>query len=75
MFNIRQGIDPMSFKISPRMAGAPPLQAGPNKGKTVPIEEMMRLHWKCFGWDEKTGIPTPGTLAQLGLEILCGEKI
>ncbi len=75
MFNIKQGVDPMSFKISPRMAGAPPLQAGPNKGKTVPIEEMMRLHWKCFGWDEKTGIPTPGTLAQLGLETLCGEKV
>jgi aldehyde:ferredoxin oxidoreductase len=75
MFNVKQGIDPMTFKISPRMAGAPPLQAGPNKGKTVPIEDMMRLHWKCFGWDEKTGIPTPGTLAQLGLETLCGEKV
>jgi len=75
MFNIKQGIDPMSFKISDRMAGTPPLQAGPNKGKTIPIEKMMRLHWRCFGWDETTGIPTPGTLTELGLETLCGEKV
>lgn len=58
LFNIKQGVDPMSFKMSPRMAGEPPLQEGPNKGKTVPIEEMMRLHWKAYGWDEKTGAPT-----------------
>lgn len=58
LFNIKQGIDPMSFKMSPRMAGEPPLKEGPNKGKTVPIEEMMHLHWKAYGWDEKTGTPT-----------------
>jgi len=57
LFNIKHGIDPMSFKMSPRMAGEPPLKDGPNKGKTVPIEEMMHLHWKAFGWDEKTGVP------------------
>jgi aldehyde:ferredoxin oxidoreductase len=59
LFNIKQGIDPMSFKMNPRMAGEPPLQAGPNKGKTVPIAAMMHLHWKAFGWDEQTGVPMP----------------
>jgi aldehyde:ferredoxin oxidoreductase len=74
MFNIKHGIDPMHFKMSPRMAGDPPLKEGPNKGKTVPIEAMMRLHWKAFGWDEKTGAPTPATIEQLGLDVLWADS-
>ena len=74
MFGIKHGIDPMSFKMSSRMAGEPPLQAGPNKGKTVPIKEMMHSHWKAFGWDEKTGIPTRATLMELGMEKITLEN-
>jgi aldehyde:ferredoxin oxidoreductase len=55
----------MSFKLGARMAGNPPLQEGPNKGKTVPIEEMMHLHWKAYGWDEKTGIPSTELVERL----------
>jgi aldehyde:ferredoxin oxidoreductase len=68
LFNIKQGVDPMSFKMSPRMAGDPPLQAGPNKGKTVPIEEMMHMHWKAFGWDERTGAPLPEVIRQMQMD-------
>jgi aldehyde:ferredoxin oxidoreductase len=68
MFNIKHGIDPWQFKISSRIAGEPPLSAGPLKGKTLQIDEMMRMHWKKIGWDENTGIPTPETLKQLGLD-------
>ena len=75
MFTIKQGIDPMSYKISSRMAGEEPLTQGPNKGKTVPIKEMMQLHWKSYGWDEKTGKPTPVTLTELGMDVLCKEEI
>jgi len=75
LFNVKQGIDPMSFKMSSRMAGEPPLLEGPNKGKTVPIEAMMHLHWKAFGWDEQTGIPTQETVTQLGINELCTEKV
>ncbi len=70
MFTIKHNVDPMSYKISPRMAGVPPLTAGPNKGKTVPIEAMMKLHWKHFGWEEQTGEPTTATKTQLGLDSL-----
>ena len=75
MFNIKQGVDPMSFTMNSRMAGEPPLKSGPNKGKTLPIKEMMSMHWKTYGWDENTGIPTQTTLSALGLETLCGRKI
>jgi aldehyde:ferredoxin oxidoreductase len=74
MFGVKHGIDPMSFKMSARMAGEPPLTAGPNKGKTVPIKEMMQAHWKHYGWDEQTGIPTPQTLTELGLEALTAQR-
>ncbi len=67
LFNIREGIEPLSFKMPERLAGRPPLEEGPLKGKSVPIEEMMSLCWKHFGWDEKTGIPLQETLDALSL--------
>lgn len=70
MFTIKHGVDPITYKISDRMAGVPPLTRGPNKGKTVPIEDMMKLHWKHFGWDDQTGVPTAATKTQLGLDTL-----
>jgi aldehyde:ferredoxin oxidoreductase len=68
LFNIKHGIDPISFKMHPRMTGDPPLSAGPLKGRQVPIHAMMKLHWKHFGWDENTGIPLPETVQNLQLE-------
>lgn len=68
MFNVREGVDPHSFKMHDRIAGRPPLDEGPLKGKSIPIEEMMRLHWKHFGWDEKSGVPLDETLQELGLD-------
>jgi aldehyde:ferredoxin oxidoreductase len=68
LFNIREGIEPMSFKIPDRITGIPPMTEGPLKGKSVPIEEMIRLYWKHFGWDENSGIPKRETLERLGLE-------
>ncbi len=67
LFNIRQGVDPWSFRMSLRLAGDPPLADGPNQGRRLQIDEMMRLYWKCFGWDEQTGAPLESTLAELGL--------
>jgi aldehyde:ferredoxin oxidoreductase len=75
MFNIKQGIDPWQFKMHDRMAGNPPLKAGPLKGRTVPIEDLMRVHWKTFGWNEATGVPTVDTVATLGIDSLPMEKV
>ena len=70
MFNVKHGVDPISFKMHKRMAGEPPLEKGPLKGKTVPIEAMMKLHWKNFGWDEHTGVPLEETISTLQLDEL-----
>ncbi len=67
-FNIKHGVDPMSFKPHRRMVGKPPLSEGPLKGKTVPIEEMMRLQWEHYGWSRETGAPLPETLEKYGID-------
>lgn len=68
LFNIREGIRPLSFKLPDRIAGSPPLKEGPLEGKSIPIEAMMRNYWKHFGWSEETGEPLEATLSALGLE-------
>lgn len=67
MFNIREGIDPHENIMGKRMAGIPALNMGPLKNKTVPIEKMVKLHWKHFGWDQNTGIPSVETLEALDI--------
>jgi aldehyde:ferredoxin oxidoreductase len=75
MFNIRQGIDPRSLKISRRAVGLPPQTEGANRGRTVELDEMMYDYWRAIGWDENSGIPLPETIEALGLEILGEEKV
>ena len=69
LFNIREGIDPHSFKIPGRLAGNPPLTDGPLKGKSFPIEEMMKQYWKHFGWDENSGVPIDETISELKIDV------
>ncbi len=69
LFNVREGIDPHSFIIPNRIAGNPPLEEGPLKGKTVPIEAMIKNYWKHFGWDENSGVPLKTTIEQLELNL------
>ena len=71
LFNIRHGIKPESFILKGRVKGDPPLTGGALKGITLPIEDMVRLHWKHFGWNENTGVPEEKRIAELRLnEIL-----
>jgi hypothetical protein len=38
------------------MAGNPPLKEGPLAGKSVPIQEMVKTHFRHMGWDDN-GVP------------------
>lgn len=75
MFNIKQGIDPRNVKLPNRMAGIPPLNEGPLKGKTLQMEKQVSLHWKAFGWDENTGAPMTETVKQLGIPELLAVEV
>ncbi|MBW2244809.1 MAG: aldehyde ferredoxin oxidoreductase [Deltaproteobacteria bacterium] len=57
MFNIKHGVEPRDSIMTGRVAGEPPLASGNLKGITLPIKEMVSLHWKHFGWNPSTGIP------------------
>lgn len=58
MFNIKQGIEPSQVKMSDRALGRPPMISGANRGRTIPIEKLVRDYWEVFGWDPQTGKPT-----------------
>ena len=74
LFNIRQGVDPASFRLPKRMLGEPPLASGPLKGVTLSHHrEQVSSHWRAFGWDEKTGEPLPETIRRLGIDQLTEE--
>ena len=67
MFNIREGIEPLSTTLHPRALGTPPIRRGPLKNKVVAIEAMRKMHWDHFGWDGETGIPLPETIKEMDL--------
>ena len=67
-FNVKQGIDPASLRISARALGLPPMTRGANKGYSVDIGALTKGYWKHFGWDPDTGKPKPETLRELGLD-------
>jgi aldehyde:ferredoxin oxidoreductase len=67
MFNLRQGVDPRSLKISKRLTGDPPLEWGPNRGAGFDLDLLMRNYWQATGWEAETGIPTTETLQALDL--------
>jgi aldehyde:ferredoxin oxidoreductase len=67
-FGIKHGVDPRQSIMHRRLAGNPPLAQGPLKGRSLPIEEMVRIHWKAYGWNAVTGAPPPDALIELGLE-------
>jgi aldehyde:ferredoxin oxidoreductase len=72
MFNIREGIDPHSLKVSKRLFGDPPLSEGPNKGVSYDLDKLMKGYWQEIGWDPETGIPTAATLDELKLSPVIG---
>ncbi len=67
MFNVRQGIDPWSLKLSDRAYGLKPQDEGPNKGRTLNIEKMMKDYWRAIGWNPETGVPTDEAVRKLEL--------
>lgn len=72
-FNIREGLDNLSFKIPGRILGTPPLKVGPTKGVTVDNETQVREYLAAMGWDQHTGRPTKETLNRVGLDFVAEE--
>jgi len=68
MFNVRESISRADDTAPARVAE--PLPEGASAGETVSAEDLTKLldeYYELRGWD-KNGIPTPETLARLGLK-------
>ncbi len=72
-FNIREGLNPMQFKIPDRVLGKPPKKEGPVAGVTVDEDTMNKEYLKAMDWDLKTARPSQKKLLELGLEDVAKE--
>jgi aldehyde:ferredoxin oxidoreductase len=67
-FNLREGFKPSDFTIPPRVAGNPPLKAGPLKDITVDIDGLKRQYYEAMGFDVETGEINKQRISALGLQ-------
>jgi aldehyde:ferredoxin oxidoreductase len=67
-FNLREGINPLQFRMPERVVGNPPQQVGPVKGVKVDVESQVRDYLMAADWDPVTAKPSRKKLLELGLE-------
>jgi aldehyde:ferredoxin oxidoreductase len=67
-FNIREGLNPLKFKIPDRVLGRPPKKEGPVAGITIDEDTMIREYLTAMDWDLRTAKPSKKKLQGLGLE-------
>ena len=72
-FNIREGLNPLKFKVSDRILGKPPLKEGPVAGVTIDENTMIKEYLTAMDWDLKTAKPSKRKLLELGLADVAQE--
>ena len=65
LFNQRAGFSRKDDSL-PKRVVTEPMPAGPAKGKTLPLDEMLAEYYRLRGWDEE-GRPAKEKLAALGI--------
>jgi len=72
-FNIREGLNPLQFRVPGRVLGKPVQKAGPLAGVTVDEKTMVKEYLVAMDWDPKTTKPSKRKLLELGLEDVAKE--
>ncbi len=67
-FNLREGLNPLEFKVPDRLLGRPAQKEGPLAGVTVDEDTMIKEFLAAMDWDTKTAKPSKKKLQELGLE-------
>lgn len=67
-FNLREGLNPLTYKAPDRIIGKPPMKEGPLAGVTVPEDIIAREYCEAMDWDPKTTMPSKKRLLELGME-------
>jgi aldehyde:ferredoxin oxidoreductase len=68
LFNVREGLSRAQDTLPARNLSQP-LPGGPARGQVVDLDPLLDEYYDLMGWD-RSGIPSPETLARLGLERL-----
>jgi aldehyde:ferredoxin oxidoreductase len=66
-FNLREGLNPLKYRVPGRAIGDPPLESGNVRGVTVDLATQVREFCHAMGWDPKTAMPDAKRLRRLGL--------
>ena len=66
-FNLREGLNPLQFKVPDRALGRPPQKEGPLAGVIVDEDTMVKEYLAAMDWDAKTTKPSKKKLLELGL--------
>ncbi|HUE76212.1 MAG TPA: aldehyde ferredoxin oxidoreductase family protein [Chloroflexota bacterium] len=66
-FNLREGLNPLKFRMPGRLIGEPPLTVGNVRDVTVDVATQLRDMCEAMDWDVNTAQPSPRKLESLGL--------
>jgi aldehyde:ferredoxin oxidoreductase len=72
-FNVREGLNPLQFKVPDRIIGKPPQKEGPLAGITVDEDTLDKEYLAAMDWDLKTAKPSKKKLLELNLEDVAKE--
>ncbi len=66
-FNIREGLNPLQYKVPARTLGKPAQKRGPLAGVTVDEDTLVKDYLAAMDWDSKTTKPSKKKLRELEL--------
>ncbi len=73
VFNLREGINPLDYKVHGRIIGRPPQKEGPLAGVSADIETQINENLDALDWDRVTSRPSKKKLLELGLDDVARE--
>ncbi len=73
VFNLREGVNELKWKVNPRIIGNPPQKEGPLAGVTADIEAQVYWNLGALDWDRVTTKPSKKKLLELGLDDVAKE--
>jgi aldehyde:ferredoxin oxidoreductase len=72
-FNIREGLNPLQFKVPDRVIGRPPKKLSPTAVVTVDEDSIYSEYLAVMDWDALTAKPSKNKLLEFGLEDVARE--
>ena len=73
VFNLREGINPLKWKVHPRIIGKPPQKEGPLSGVTADLDHQVQWCLGALDWNKDTTKPSRKKLMELGLKDIAEE--